>query len=248
MPFYCKPSGGYTELSTEWCNNVDIIYGILNDAGWSIAAVAAAIGSFQMESGMNPWRWEGDQVRLDGYGYGLPQFTPARGYVELTGVPGHAPNMSVSGISGGNVSDGYAQSYVVRDNAPLAKWTGLTWRTYWSTTVYPSAWARCQQIRTTYGRNTFTYDYFQHNISDVNDAAYIFFAAYEGPGNADHYSIYEAAARRAYEYLTGVTPPTPPGPGPEPGSGIAAWFGLFHSLQKRRKNVIVYDRKRSVIK
>ena len=214
MPFVAKPSGGYTQGSNDWKNNVDIIYGILNAAGWSDYAVAGCLGSLQMESGMNPWRWEGDQVRLDGYGYGLPQFTPARQYVELTGVAGHAPNMSTTSVSGGNVSDGIAQTNIIRDNAPLAKWTGVTWRDYWDRTTYANAWARCQQVRNTYGRNTFTYDYYQHNISDVNDAAYIFFSAYEGPGNANSYTAYEAAARYAYEYITGITPPTPPTPTP----------------------------------
>lgn len=243
MPFVCKPSGGYTQGGDEWQNNVDMVHNILHDAGWTDYAIAGTLGAFQMESGMNPWRWESDVVRLDGYGYGLPQFTPARGYVELTGVVGHAPNMSTSGISGGNVSDGIAQTNVVRDNAPLAKWTGVTWRSYWDTTTYASAWARCQQIRNRYGRNSFTYDYYQHNITDVNDAAYIFFSAYEGPGNANAYTSYEAAARYAYEYITGHAP-EPPEPPEPPISGTGAWFGVFHALKKRKTNFYAQPRKR----
>ena len=139
MPFVCKPSGGYTEGSADWNNNADMIYSILNAAGWSDYAVAAVIGNLQMESGLNPWRWEDDRVRLDGYGYGLPQFTPAREYIELSGYPDHAPNMSTSGVSGGNVSDGIAQTNIIRDNSPIVKWTGVTWRSYWSTTLYTNA-------------------------------------------------------------------------------------------------------------
>lgn len=239
MPFVCKPSGGYSQGSDDWKNNVNMVNNILHDAGWSTVAIAAACGNFQCESGMNPWRWEGDQVRLTGYGYGLPQFTSASDYINLTGVEGHAPNMSVTGVSGGNVSDGIAQVHVVRDNAPLAKWTGVTWRDYWDRTTYASAWARCQQIRTKYGRNTFTYDYFQHNITDVNDATYIFFAAYEGAGDANKYDVYEAAGRYAYQYLTGVEP-EPPEPPEPPVSGTGAWFGVLNAIKHR--NDVYYAR------
>ena len=250
MPFVCKPSGGYSEGSADWNNNADMIYSILNAAGWSDYAVAAVIGNLNMESGLNPWRWEDDRVRLDGFGYGLPQFTSAREYIELSGYPDHAPNMSTSGISGGNVSDGIAQTNIIRDNSPIAKWTGVTWRSYWSTALYPSAWARCQQLRNKYGKNNFTYSEFQHDIQDVNDATYLFFSAYEGPGNADYYDRYEAAGRRAYQYITGHEPPEPPGPGPgpEPGAGLAAWFGVFNVLKKRRDNGIVYKKKGGVIR
>ena len=211
MPFVCKPRGGYQRGSADWKNNVDIIYAVLSAAGWSDYAVAGALGAFDMESGMNPWRWEGDNMRLN-YGYGLPQFTPASDYINLQGVQGHAPNMSDTQISGGNVSDGYAQTYVVRDNAPLAKWTGLTWRSYWDSTTYPQAWAKCQEVRSRYGRNTFTYDFYQHNVLDIDDASYIFFSAYEGPGNANSFDAYEIASRYAYQYITGHEPPVPPTP------------------------------------
>ena len=42
-----------------------------------------------------------------------------------------------------------------------------------------------------------------------------------------------------YQYFTG-TPPTP-----DPGdSSYAAWFGVFHVLQKRKKNIVLYRKKR----
>ena len=70
-----KESGSLDEEEKQ--NNAVIIYGKLKDEGWSLNAIAAAIGNWDWESGLNPARWEGDQIGNTSGGYGLAQWTPA---------------------------------------------------------------------------------------------------------------------------------------------------------------------------
>ena len=75
-------------FTQEGIDNAWAAYGCYTDKGWSAAAIAAVVGMQCWESGLNPWRWQSDNViamtSSDRYntliGYGLPQFTPQAQY------------------------------------------------------------------------------------------------------------------------------------------------------------------------
>ena len=64
---------GYDGMS----NNADIIKNYFYNNGWTMNAIAAIIGNMQVESGINPGRWENDDVGNLSGGFGLVQWTPA---------------------------------------------------------------------------------------------------------------------------------------------------------------------------
>ena len=82
MPFYAKPSGGYSIGSTEGTANINAAYDYLNTLGFTKESVAGMLGNSSAESGLNPWRWQDDSVSMTSNykGYGLFQFTPAYAY------------------------------------------------------------------------------------------------------------------------------------------------------------------------
>ena len=58
-------------------NNSDIIKDYFYDNGWTMNAIAAIVGNMQVESGINPGRWENDDIGNLSAGFGLVQWTPA---------------------------------------------------------------------------------------------------------------------------------------------------------------------------
>lgn len=58
-------------------NNATIINTFFGSYGWSANAIAAILGNMQSESGINPARWESDNVGNLSGGFGLVQWTPA---------------------------------------------------------------------------------------------------------------------------------------------------------------------------
>lgn len=118
MAWHCKTYGGYGQGSAELEENAQEIYNILGPLGWTKNATAGMIGNMMYESGVNPWRWESDDVLPVGsslipsstvHGYGLGQFTPAGKYindVRAQAMAGFGPNYSNQ--TGSNL-DGQAQ-------------------------------------------------------------------------------------------------------------------------------------------
>ena len=128
--WHVRTTGGFSVLSTEATDNSQEVANMLiNDYGWTLEAVAGALGNMQYEVGLNPWRWQGDniltmaQAQTSGTsnGYGLIGWTPARKYqfnnatwngvvlfpnYDQEAYPGYGPNWS--DVSG-NVNDGAAQ-------------------------------------------------------------------------------------------------------------------------------------------
>lgn len=64
----------------EMAVNATIIHDTLIPEGWTLNAVCAMLGNMQLESTINPGRWEGDRVGV-GPGFGLTQWTP---YTKVT--------------------------------------------------------------------------------------------------------------------------------------------------------------------
>ena len=220
--WHAKPSGGYSLSSVEGKENMDMIYSAFSAQGYTLEAVCAIIGNMNNESAMNVWRWQEDTVNYSG-GYGLIQFTAARDYINLTGIPDHAPNLSVSQqTSGASPNDGNAQCYVIY-NDTLAKWQSNIWRDYWSTSDYPNEYAYLQQLRNTYGRYI-SQDTFKQ-MTDLEAATFIFNGGYVGELVLNEAPRYRDA-QTAYAYLSGHEPPTPPVPPPTPTRKLSIIFYL----------------------
>ena len=210
MAWHAKPSGAYGFNEAENYDNSMEIYGILSSQGFNVAAVAGVCGNSQHESGLNPWRWQSDQVSAS-LGYGLLQWTPSTGYTSLAGA---TPNFSTSAVTqGATPEDGARQIQAFYENNP-AKWNTSCWRVYWDVTTYHEYYVRTRYILNTWGNGrSLTLDQFK-NITDPAYAADAFLACFEGP-TVPNYSVRESTAADFYQRFTGVTPPTPPTP-PDP--------------------------------
>lgn len=235
--WYAKPSGGYATLSNESKNNMDMIYSVFSAQGYTLEAVCAIIGNMANESAMNPWRWQNDTVNYSA-GYGLIQFTAARDYINLTGVPYHSPNLSTSSqTSGATPEDGFAQCSVIY-NDTLNKWQSNIWRDYWSTQTYVAEYAYMQTLRETYGRYI-SQDTFKQ-ITDLQAATFIFNGGYVGELVLNFDPRY-TDARLAYSYLSGHEPPDPPEPPTPTGDGTLVSI-LYMAAKKKRANIIFEKR------
>ena len=58
-------------------NNANIIKDYFYGKGWTVNAISAIVGNMQAESGINPARWENDDIGNLNGGFGLVQWTPA---------------------------------------------------------------------------------------------------------------------------------------------------------------------------
>ena len=75
--------------------NAKYIYTYLAARGWTKNAIAGLLGNMQVESSINPGRWQSDRVGGDssGHGYGLVQWTPYTIYTEwVSGDPSTMDN------------------------------------------------------------------------------------------------------------------------------------------------------------
>lgn len=130
--WHTKPTGGYEKTTQEAIDNCTLISSILIYYGWSLKSIAAMLGSGAGESGLNPWRWEGDYVptvqeayawtpaQMLQHGYGLWQFTYFTKYVDYArNLPGYGPNFS---DRTGSNTDGQAQT-IFMNNSLDDEWT-----------------------------------------------------------------------------------------------------------------------------
>lgn len=185
MAWNCKPSGAYALTSNEGVENMNEYYSYMSAYTTKNNVVGQLCNVFA-ESGLNPWRWQSDTYDPSN-GYGLYQYTPGHNYTDLTGVPGHSPNMSTSQVLGGSPTDATAQMYVFANNI-LSKWTTRCWRKYWNVgetwdgpPKYPDLWDIHTHILNTYGDgSTISLSQF-FSIDDISDACFCFLACFEGP-------------------------------------------------------------------
>lgn len=198
MSWHAKPSGGYLITSTEGNENILEIWGNLQSRGYTQEAAAGVAGNSSAESGLNPWRWQGDSVNTSN-GYGLFQFTPASGYLALPGV---TPNMSTSSqTSGATPQDGARQVDCFADDE-LSKWTTLAWRPYWDTTQYAALYAKRASWISQYGSGgRITLSEFSQ-VTDLEAATFFFLACYEGPLVPNLHARYDKA-QSAFDIITG---------------------------------------------
>lgn len=180
MPFYAKPSGGYSISSTEGTSNIVAIHEYLSAIGYSDDAIVGLLGNVYGESALNPWLWENNTVSYSN-GYGLFQFTPASEYINASWIPNHAPNESTSEAQpGASPDDALGQLYAFANDS-FGKWVSYCWRSYWNPETYPDLYDLRAYVLNTYGNGSrLTMDQFK-NIEEYDAACFAFLACYEGP-------------------------------------------------------------------
>lgn len=234
MSWHAKPSSAYSVGSVENNENTDEIWSILYSYGYTEEAAAGVLGNIQAESGNNPWRWQNDTVSPTySNGYGLFQYTPASGYINLSGT---TPNLSTSTQTpGATPEDGSRQVQCYASNE-LRKWVSSAWRPYWSTTTYASLYAKRNQWLATWGSNDrISMSQFKV-VTDLEAAAFFHLACFEGPSVPDLATRY-AYAQVFYAYIhdepTPPVPPVPPVP-PTPSANIPVWLMLAIKNNSKR--------------
>ena len=65
---------------TQMKMNASYIFSYLTNKGWTTNSIAALLGNMQVESTINPGRWQSDDVGNISMGYGLVQWTPSTKY------------------------------------------------------------------------------------------------------------------------------------------------------------------------
>lgn len=79
--YYGSLWGTSESISSEQRDvNAVYIYKYLHAAGWTLNAICGVLGNMQYESGINPGRWQGDNVGV-GPAYGLVQWDPHSKYI-----------------------------------------------------------------------------------------------------------------------------------------------------------------------
>ena len=82
--YYGSPynSSGALTIGQMKVNADYLYYAFVNSAGWTLEALCGMLGNMQVESSLNPGRWENDSVGGDpiNHGYGLAQWTPYTNY------------------------------------------------------------------------------------------------------------------------------------------------------------------------
>lgn len=127
MSWHCKATGGYAYTSQKGYDNMAAMTSqLMLDFGWTLEACCGMLGNVAGEGGLNPWRWEDDNVKsyseaqTTAKGMGLIGWTPARKYCDptnsyfpewnLSTFRGYGPNFS---DRQGNMNDGMAQTELI---------------------------------------------------------------------------------------------------------------------------------------
>ena len=218
MSWVAKPSGGYTLGGQESIDIIDEVHKMLDNAGYSLQSQAGILGNAYHESGLNPWRWQGDTVNLMYGGYGLFQYTASNSaatdrYISVcSSLPYYAPNLSTTSITSGALpTDGICQVNVFTSDY-LNKWYSGLWRSYWPENA--ELRAKCNNILSTYGNgSTLTQQQFSH-IPNVEDATIAFLGCFEGPA-IPNYTVRVSTAQQIYELLRNM---------PHTGSKLPLWM------------------------
>ena len=143
MSWNAKQPGGYATTDSGAKQNANEMATILTPKGWALKSVCAMLGNVYIESGYNPWRWQGDDAPTQSefenwtssealhHGYGLFQFTPANRYINNVNKnnyrnKGYSPKfLSVYA----KPTDGQSQTLFMNDNLS-AYWAYLFYSDY----------------------------------------------------------------------------------------------------------------------
>lgn len=198
--WYAKTTGVYENDSIEAYNNALMLYSILHDRGFTLESVCGILGNLCVESGLNPWYWEGDSPQEYGStnGYGLFQYKPSTVYIgneiarEITGYSPTWLNHT------GTADDGTAQTYYFSELYGELN--------YYPTLLTPVTWAQ-----------------YKHSEEAPNYLAIVFMRNYFRPETDDTLLLRQTNAMYWYNQLKNVIPPTPP-PTKDIKHGMPLWF------------------------
>lgn len=236
MSWSAKPSGAYSYTSTEGAANIEEMISIFSSAGYSDAAITSIITNCIYEGGLNPWRWQGDTYGTS-RGYGLFQFTPASGYINLSGA---TPNLSTTETtSGASAEDGaYQCECVVNDT--LGKWVSSNWRSYWDTSTYSVLYDYSQDVLDTWGNgSSISQDQFME-VTDIEAALFIFFACFEGPGDVSDFYERRKIVKTIYKIVTGTSvDPSDPSVPPSPSTPVNHSIWFYYKMSDRNRGYII---------
>lgn len=210
--WYAKQTGSYSRDSAEGKANATEMCNALISAGWNLKSVCAMLGNGAGESGLNPWRWESDDVptyseyqnwtseEALSHGYGLFGFTPASKYIEGgRSFAGYAPNFL---DSPGNPSDGNAQTLYFKGTVESS----------WSQGLYSYYKDDFEAIGVNIDDFYFiTFAEFTSGNNTIDNLVGAFELLYEKPADWAAASSYFARVDNAnywYEYFSN-NPPTP---------------------------------------
>ena len=215
MAWRAKPSGSYSVGSDEWNANVFAFWEVCKRLGYTKEACAGMIGNSQGEGGMNPWRWQSDEVDYS-MGYGLFQYTPASGYFDNYGRTSSyfSPNTStMTQTTGATPNDGIAQIECI---SASGKYVGGSSRVERIKPYYTD----CESYQ--------TLDNFK-KINDIYGATVCWIGFFEAPSIIDEEKINQrySWALSAYDILKDSPTPDP----------IDLIYYLMKIRRKRRLNV-----------
>lgn len=89
--YYGSTWGSSEALTTEQMRiNATYIASYLQAQGWTLNAIAGMLGNLQVESSLNPGRWQSDDVGNTSMGYGLVQWTPSTNYTNWCDEMGYS--------------------------------------------------------------------------------------------------------------------------------------------------------------
>lgn len=214
-------ASGYILTSAEQENNAGLIYNILSSYGWTLAAVAGALGNMETESSINPGTCQ--------IGYGIPSgssvyYSGGLGLIQWTSSPNAI--LWFARETSHNWYDGVVQC-ILLENADNSNITSCgTGNPVWG-------WIPTSSYNISYSQ-------YRAYTGSPEDAASAFLYNMERP--ADPSTTVNARrdnARKWYNYLSGVTPdpPDPPDPPiPPVPSGAANKWMLFKFDDLRKGN------------
>ena len=230
MAWHAKATGGYARTSTEAIENASLLASALYNIGWCKKSVCALLGNGAGESGLNPWRWQGDYIasstelatwtieQLRQHGYGIFQFTPPTKYINSTNEvvyqsDGYSPNLS---DSPGTAQDGNAQTVFFQDNVSQdwrpADLYGYYYDNFINIGINISSWYYTNYQKFIAGTD--------NNDDDLTlyELVGVFELNYERPRDDYAASSYQYRCDNA-DYWMGIIPD----PGPTPGN-IPIWL------------------------
>lgn len=192
-----SPAGGYSITSAEARDNILEAEQILLSEGWTAAAIAGAMGNSAHEGVFNPWNWQSSTVSQTG-GCGLFGFTPASRYLTYPGSD--QMNRSATSITSGASPDVGAQQVRLMSSGTWG-WPATTlWRSYWDAAANPDLYAYRNEVLRKWGVNGHVTLNTYKNITDVRDATFAFYAAFEGPQTATMSRFNQRADDAQYIY------------------------------------------------
>ena len=167
--------------------NAEYIYSYLTDKGWTPEAVAGILGNMEHESAVNPGRWQSDRPGATSSGYSLTQWTPASKYITWCNERGLDPSEMDNALD--------RITWELENNEQYFKTSGypLTFQQFIKSTESPY-----------YLACAFAWNY-ERSYTVLYGSAAEKEALKKQRGNS---------ANAWYQYLTGVEPDDPIGPGP----------------------------------